>query len=306
MADQWGFWRRRLGGEVLPIHDGEPQSGFYRIKMGENWLPIAYWFRESDGALCCRLGREAVETQKAQEWWPFASKHPVAHAIYQRAVAGAPWPDFNEVANRDRANSIGAADALSFDGLKDRIEDLAREADRLIKTGAAGTQEAADQASDLANRLGELWTAADEERKREKKPHDDAAKAVQQKWLPVLTAAEVYKRVKATVVTPFLVAQEAKRKAAEADARKVAEQAAQSGAPLFAERSPTAKAGSAGRRSVALRTVRRAEIEDRAAVLAFFADSQQVTELLQTLSDRAVRAGVAVPGVKVIENQVAA
>jgi hypothetical protein len=31
-ADQYDFWRRRMAGEVVPIHDGEPQAGFYRTK----------------------------------------------------------------------------------------------------------------------------------------------------------------------------------------------------------------------------------------------------------------------------------
>ena len=25
--DQYDFWRRRMAGEVVPIHDGEPQAG---------------------------------------------------------------------------------------------------------------------------------------------------------------------------------------------------------------------------------------------------------------------------------------
>jgi hypothetical protein len=31
-TDQYDFWRRRMAGEVVPIHDGEPQAGFYRTK----------------------------------------------------------------------------------------------------------------------------------------------------------------------------------------------------------------------------------------------------------------------------------
>lgn len=310
MSDQYDFWRRRLRGEVVPIHDNDPQAGFYRLKRQDGtWVACAYW-RKEDGTLRCRINGVDVAEPVAMDRWPWASKAPITHEVYQAVVVhGAPWPDQHEAVIRDRVNSQNAPDDNSFDALKDRIEDLVRDADKLIKGGAAKSQEEADRASDLANRLGELWKKGDESRKTEKQPHDEAAKAVQAKWLPLLVTAEIYKRVKTAVVTPFLVAEDRKRKEAEAAMRNAAAAAAQAGEPA-PEPPPEAarpvKAGSGGRRSVALRTVKQVEIVDRAAVLAFFADSQLITELLQTMSERAVRAGATVPGVKVSESQVAA
>jgi hypothetical protein len=71
------------------------------------------------------------------------------------------WPDQHEAVARDRINSDAAPADDSFDGLKDRIEDLARDAQALIDAGAAADQSAADRASDLANRLAELQKQAD-------------------------------------------------------------------------------------------------------------------------------------------------
>jgi hypothetical protein len=323
--DQYDFWRRRLAGEAIAIHDGECQAGFYRTRNRDRsgWRAVAYWFK--DGKLRCRVDGSEIDEQRAMELWTYASKYPITHEVYNIVVQGGAWPDLHEAVTADRANSTGAADETSFDGLQDRITDLARDAERLIAAGAARTQDEVDRAADLANRLGELSRKADTARAAEKKPHDEAARAVQSKWLPLLGVADVYKRIKAAVITPFLVAEDQKRRAAEAEARreaervaeenrKAAEAAVRAGEPV-PEPSPEpvvspplapVKAGSGSRRSVALRTVKDVVIEDRAAVLAFFADNQAITDVLQTSAERAVRAGVSVPGVKVIERQVAA
>lgn len=306
-VDQYDFWRRRLAGEVVVIHDGEPQAGFYRLKRGDNFVPVAYWFK--DGKLRCRMAGDDVTEGVAMERWPWASKAPITHEVYKAVIAGEPWPDQHEAVTRDRLNSRAAPDDDSFEGLQDRIADLARDADALIKAGAAKSQAEADRASDLANRLGELWNKADDARKFEKKPHDDAVKAVQAKWSPILSAAEVYKRIKDAVVRPFLIEEDRKRREAEAIARAAAEKAAKAGEPIPEppqQLRAAPKAGAGGRRSVALRTVKQVEITDRAAVLAYFANSQAITDLLADMATKAVRAGVDVPGVKVTETQVAA
>lgn len=309
MTDQYDFWRRRLAGEIVPIHDGEPQAGFYRLtnRNGEHH-PVAYWFGQ-DGTLRCRIGGKDVARQIADERWPWASKNPITHETYQAVIAGGLWPDQHEAVARDRVNSANAPDENSFEALKDRIEDLAREAEKMVQAGAAPDQSAADRASDLANRLAELHKQADTARAAEKKPHDDAVKAVQAKWLPLLGTAEVYKRIKALVITPFLRDEDAKRRATEEAARKAAEEAAAAGqeipeAPQVSRAAP--KAGSGGRRSVALRTVRVVTIADRAEVLRYFGHTQAVTDVLQKLAEKAIAAGVNVPGVTVSEEKVAA
>lgn len=307
--DQYRFWRRRLAGEVVPIHDGECQAGFYRLKTRDgNSHPVAYWFAP-DGTLRCRVGKQDINEQTANERWPWASKSPITHEVYKAVVAGEPWPDQHESVIRDRANSTNAPDDQSFDGLKDRIEDLARDAQALIDKGAATDQSAADRASDLANRLAELQKQADAARAAEKKPHDDAAALVQAKWKPLLGVADIYRQIKAAVITPFLVAEDTKRRAAETAARKAAEEAAKAGTPMpepAAMQRAAPMAGSNGRRSVALRTVKVVTITDRDALLAFFSGNEQITEVLQKLAEKATAAGVKVPGVNVTEEMRAA
>jgi hypothetical protein len=312
-AAEYQWWRDALAGKVAPIHDGDPMPGFYRIKRKNKqtqeitFAAVAYW--KQDGQVRCHVNGQDLPDLRAMELWPYASKTPVAWETYDAVMKGAGWPDMHEGATQDRSNSAAMPPDDSYEGLKDRIENLCRDAEALLKKGAAQTQDDADQASDLANRLGELQKKADAARAAEKKPHDDAAKAVQAKWSPVIAAADVYRRIKASVITPFLAEQDRKRRAAEDQQRRAEVEAARAGAPP-PEPPPAAvapvKAGSGSRRSVALRTVKDVEIEDRAKVLEFFKDNEQVTALLKTLAERAVRAGVDVPGAKIIERKVAA
>ncbi|MCK7474050.1 MAG: hypothetical protein MZV49_12165 [Rhodopseudomonas palustris] len=249
-ADQCEFWRRRMAGEVIPIHDGEPQAGFYRLTSKDGTSqPVAYWFAR-DGLLRCRIGDNDVSEQTANERWPWASKRPISHEVYKLVLAGGAWPDQHEAVTRDRNNSAAAPDDNSFEALQDRIEDLARDADALVKAGAAQDQDAANRASDLANRLGELQKKADAARSEERKPHDDAAKAVQVKWKPIIDRADVYKRIKLMVITPFLQAEAKRQREADEAARKAAQEAAKAGSPIPeapVERAAP-KAGSGGRR----------------------------------------------------------
>lgn len=311
VKDQYEFWRRRLAGEELPIHDGEYQPGFYRLKTKDGTShAVAYWFAK-DGTIRCRIGTKDVNEQTAAERWMWASKHPITHELYKEIIAGGHWPDQHEAVTR--SNNAPPDDSL--EGLQAAIDDLAREAETLIKGGGAKSQDAADRASDLANRLSGLQTKADTQRKIEKQPHLDAERAVDDKWRPVITAGDVYKRLKAAVVEPFLKAARDAKLKAEAEARAKAAEAARSGDAAKVEEAQRAVAaaeatsvgaGTRGRK-VGLRAAPAiVTITDRAKLLEYFADRQEITDALQTMAEKAVKAGVTPPGVSIEKDSKAA
>src|SRR3990167_725736 len=190
--DQYIWWRRRLAGKTIATHDGHCEAGFYRSKRKDGSSEaVAIWYAK-DGALRCRVGSENVSEQRARDLWTYVSQHPVSHDDYKAKIETGDWPD--QSAAVSRSNQAPPDD--SFEGLRDTIDDLTREAERMIAAGGAKTKAAADQASDLANKLGELWKKADNARKVEKAPIDEAARAVQTKWQPILDAANIYKRLK--------------------------------------------------------------------------------------------------------------
>lgn len=343
-------WKRRLTGEVVPVIDGEADYGFYRVRTRDktSWRAVAYWYGQ-DGVVRCRLDGRDLTTQQAHELWTYASKNPITHEVYTAVTGGAPWPDLN--AEVTRSNLAPADDSL--EGLRDAIDDLAREAERLIKAGAAKTEDEANQAADVANKLGTLRNRADKAREEEKRPHLQAGRDVDDKWRPIVTGADIYARLKEIVVTPFLKAALARKAAVELEARRVAAAAAevarkaeeeakiaaeaaerqaggardgeaaeaarvaQAEAERQAEAAHEAQAkaeavasapvtvGTRGR-SVGLRSKTVVTIVDRAATLAFFADRQEITDLLQKMADRAIAAGIAVPGTQVSKDSKAA
>lgn len=338
-VDQYLFWRRRLAGEVVPIHDGECQAGFYR----DGDKAVAIWFK--DMTLRCRVDGRDISPQTAMDRWPFISKRPVSHEDYTARMEGGTWPGENVVVTL----SNNAPEDDSFEGIQSLIDELAREADRLMKLGPAKSKVEANEAADVADKLAKLYAKADKARVVEKQPHLDGSRDVDDKWRPLTSAASIYKRLKDAVIEPFLKAQarakeEAERKAREESdrarreavekevaAQRAADEAALQGNASAAAAAKKAQdeanaaraqadareatamtvaatpitAGTRGRKT-SLRTVTRVTIEDRAAVIAFFQDRQEMTDLLQSLAEKAVKAGFDVPGTKVSKDHDAA
>lgn len=282
-----------------------PDEGRFRTRArrtdGKDYAPAKSWpvaiWRE-DGKLAVMLGKQMMVegtdqfNEFASSTWRSCTAVPADQ--YDAAVKSGSWPDESEAVTR--SNRAPADD--SYEAIKERIEDLAREAEQIINKGAATSKEECDRAADLANEIGRYEKKADTARKTEKQPHVDVCAEVDRKWNPLITAASVYKRLKLVVVTPFLNAE--KRRAEEAQF-----QALTTGTPEEQLPSTKVTAGSRGR-PIALKTVRKVEITDRAALLEHFKDHADITALLQTLAERSVRTGITPPGVNVTESKVAA
>lgn len=297
MNDPWKWWRDALAGKVAPIQDGEPQTGYYRVrrKGREGFVPVAYWRDTQSGEQRCHMDGQDFDAQRALEIWPYASKNPVTVEAYGERVRTGKWPD--ESAAVLGHNQGPPADDLS--SIQDRIEDLAREADRLIALGAASDEASCDQASDLANTFGELESKADKLRADEKAPHLEAGRHVDAKWRPIVDrAAELKKRLKAIVVTPFLRRKEQER-------QQSAAKAIAAGTPVEQLPEVRTTAGSS-KRATALRTHYRAEIEDRAKLLEHLREHPAVISCIQTIADGAAKQKIALPGCRIVSEQRAA
>jgi hypothetical protein len=299
MSD-WDWWQRKLAGEPVEMNPDTPHAGFYRKPHKEEYgarrtfQPVAYWRADDDGQLHCRIGDMDVTPERGEELWSMVGNHPVTEEAYRLvAEEGGLWPDEHELV--PMGDNVPPEDN-SFEGLRDKIEDLAREASERIAGPPIADQNEADRVANLADRLAELWKRADEGRKTEKRPFDQEAERIQKKWLPVLHLAEAYKNLKYGLLTPWL------NKKTE-EARKEAAAAAAAGQPAAAE-PRRSRAGTRGR-AMTLKTFKRAEIVDYPACLEFFKDSPDVRTTVEMLANRAVRAGVSVPGTKVFEEQTA-
>lgn len=297
-ANSYAWWRAALAGNPAAIDANTPEPGFYETRSksratGEvTRSVVAYWY-DANGRLRCMNGGDRVNKERAIERWPFAAKRPISEATYKAVRAGEGWPDEHPTAASDRSNA--APDDDSLEGVRERIEDLAREAEKLIAAGPAPTQVVANQAADLAERLLAREKLADQRRREEMRPHEEAAKAVDGQWRPLRDmAADCKARLKKLVVTPFLLMREAELAQAKATAQRA-------GLPP-----PGAKPAAGSTTSTSLRTVTSAVIEDYPKALAFFEAHEQVKDLIQKLANASARSGVCPAGCRIKTEKAAA
>lgn len=212
-----------------------------------------------------------------------------------------------------------------FDEIREEIDGLYLEAKNWLDGGGVSSETEATGVSKLLDMLRQAEKKADKLRVEEKKPHDDAAKAVQARFKPLLDNASRAIDVCKGALTPWLRKQEQERlerariAKEEADAAELAAQKAfaassvadlemREQAELLAETAaaalktanrlekerPQAKGGA---RAVSLRSTYRAEITDQQAFArwAWVNCRQDLDEFFEGLAKRFAKAGVATP-----------
>lgn len=109
---------------------------------------------------------------------------------------------------------------------KEEVDDLLLEARNYLDGEPIANEEQANAVSSLLNRLRRVAKDADEARKAEKKPHDDAGKAVQAKWTPIIAKADLASSTAKQALAPWLQKIEDEQRAAAAAAAAEAERLA--------------------------------------------------------------------------------
>lgn len=296
MQNDYAYWRDALTGKFGPIHDGDPQPGFYRLRRrGQVDQPVAIW-RDMDGICCAVSGRE----DDASELWTFVADKPITEAVYRAVVAGEPWPDIApSVAALTNSESADPADIL-----RDQIE--ACKADIAgFTTITDDTQQAAAQS--LRSRLLELSREADKTREKLKAPHHEAGKAVDAKWQPLVkdakaAADKVAAAMGAWETEKARVAAEARRKA-EDEARKAAEANAPPPPVAAPAPAPAAPIKGAYGRAASVRVVRIATVVDQDQLYAAIRDNSELKATMQRIAQAIVNGGETVAGVEITEER---
>jgi hypothetical protein len=220
-----------------------------------------------------------------------------------------------------------------FEAWKAHLDDLRTEAGHWLDGSAITSQAEADAVSKLLDAFRKAGKDADKARAEEKRPHDEAAKAVQQMWKPLLDTAELASDTCKKVLAPWLQKLEeeqrakavAARKQAEEEAQKAAEALRASGTEIDAREQAEAQVRSAelaqahaeraekqkahakgGERAVGLRTYYTPVMVDRKAALLHYLAQQPdaFADLLQKLAEIDVRGGKrSIPGFEVREDR---
>lgn len=237
-------------------------------------------------------------------------------------------------------NGPPAFDPEAFAAVKTKVDDFALAAGEWADLGEIDSQDRAERASDFVAGARKVYKVVDEARKAAKAPHDEAAKAVQAAFAPLLKtverAADTVKAMQTAWLKKMREAEEAARRAeqerirlereeaerlaAEAAARNdiagqvAAEEALKEAedAEKAAAKPVAARAGSAtgAGRTMALRTTWRCEVEQRGPALAYYRDHPEVIALIERLASAEVRAQtgdkVAPQGFRLIKEEKAA
>lgn len=318
----WTWWQNALAGNVGPMHEGHPEQGYYRTRFkGGQWEPVAIWLDEAGSWLAMR-GERMVDAGDA---WNFCRTHPVSYEAYQKAIEGAGWDDEPPAPAAGHNLPSDPFEALKLEFLSEK-----EQAEAFMKTPVK-TQDQADKAAIWAKRLTAIKNRATDLHKVEKQPHLDAGRKVDNKWRGLKEDPDTLSKKLKAHVTPFLQEQqrleyerqqrerdEAERKRREAEALAALADVSDTAAQAEAERlqqeanqqeqaaqAQKAQAGRTGAR-VSLRTFVSARIVDYDKAIKALSNHPEMKALVETLANRAIRAGVELDGVERFEEQRAA
>lgn len=231
-VDQYAWWKAALNGTRGPIHEGEPQPGFYRARSKnkqtgvETLTAVAFWYAGGEikpENLRVQIGTRdparpgSEDLQRATDAWPFISKEPVSHAAWTGVVKeGKPWPDqhVNEKAapaetsstqpldDKATSHGAGAADQSELTPqakLKAEIETAKQGLSRYVKRGEDGKEislidsdDMAGAAQSLRDTLNKLSTRAKKAREDANRPHNEAIRANGAIWSPLESEAKKF------------------------------------------------------------------------------------------------------------------
>jgi len=328
----WAWWQAALEGNIGPMHEGQPEQGYYRTRFkGGQWEPVVLW-RGDDGEWLGRRGDKMVDD--AGDLWNFCRTHPVTVEAWEKAINGGGWDDEPPAPAMGHNLPADPFEALSLEYQAEK--ELAAE---LLKKEVK-TEDQASQIAILSKRVASVSKKATDLHKVEKQPHLDAGRAVDDKYRylkedPADLSKQLKRHLDAYLIEQQRIererqeavrreeerlrreAEEAARKAAEADQQSEAERQAAIDRARQLEQEATAKAkeaeaknASAGRTGarVSLRTFVDAKVNDyqAAATALVLMKHPDILAVIDQLAKRAVTAGQSLPGVERIETQRAA
>lgn len=223
-----------------------------------------------------------------------------------------------------------------FDIASRQIDDLYLEATNWADGVEVTTQDGADDLNRLINGLRDARKYADEARKAEKKPHDDAGKEIQQRYKPLLEKVDRAKKSLKAVLTPYLQKLEQEKIEKERLEREKADLARQEAEEAIRASQPTDLAAreeaesliikakeqqkiadsvskqktlaQGGGRATGLRTKRVVEVSDYRALASHIwsQDFPALAEFLDNYAAQKVRTGaLSLPGCEITEERVA-
>ncbi len=320
----YDWWRAQLRAQAtrhMPDPLPEPEldvgvayPGHYRKQDRSGaFVPVSVW-RAPDGAdeTLARVGLTGkvvlADAQWCEDVFSWCCRKAISQKEFEQFRDTGLWSD----SPPPKVEKPGSNLPENFrDALLERLIGEEAEAERFLKEPIRD-QTTCDRAANWAARvLNDIEQPAEATRAKEKQPHLDEAKAVDDLWVPIRDRAKALKVRLKKATEDFLRGQ--KRKALEAAQAKNAETLQKAGVdPSTSGRQPYverigAKAGTIGART-SLRTYRSAVIENPAAFAAWLVENNNL-DLLETMdkiANRMARVEAQAPGIRIITEERAA
>ena len=298
----YSYWKAALAGEKPKMFVDDPMPGFYRMGVYQKepnkarkrvgWSPVAIFMAHGNLAAVVGDNRLVDNRDKLNELWSYCAGNPISEETY-RAVAerNEPWPDSHEtVVSIPVANSSMTMDSPVTTTMDEQILakiDVCWPA--LTPFQIIESDEQASKARSLQQRFLDLRSEAAKAYEEANRPLLEEQKRIRGIWFPIRDKAdEASNRLRAAMG----VWEDTKRKAAK-DAAERAE-AGQEGVSNVPPPSTQIRGGAGRAATVKVETVVVSIDVDQ--VFAQFKSSPQVVELLTKLAQKAIGAGIAVPG----------
>ena len=228
------------------------------------------------------------------EVWNYCCRHPVTAEAYEQALMGEGWQDDDPTVASMMGHNVGDSDDLA--ALADQIENakVGAEAYRDIES-----EEQAAKAQSLRSRMNELAGKADKICEAFKKPHLEAGKAIDQKWMPLVKEAKGVADQLRKYIEVFKTAQLLQRRLEERQREEAARKAGEDAAPPPLPPVDTTIKGNYGRAASVGTELVVTKVTDDLALFHFLRGNPDLTQFMQTMAQKALRAGMTVPGIEI-------
>lgn len=296
MTNPYAYWQNALAGVFAAVHDGHPQPGFYKLRRHKEapWEPVAIW-HDADAAtgIAVAVGA-AYEARDPGQTWLSCAKYPVTEEAYRHACEHGSWPG-----DPTPEEPRGIGDNQPPDTVSGRVAAAAEKAEAWLKRVAKIETEAdANEAGNMKAELIALAKEADGERDKEKRPHLEAGRSIDEKWRLIIAKPQSLAKRLLDLLTPWMNQQSEIKKAAAAEAIATGAEPARVDTKV--------RVGGARGRAVHMRTEKSAEIVDIMAALTFLKAHPDIIAVVQRIANKMAKDNAPMPGCKIVESKRAA
>lgn len=324
-GQEYDWYRKALAGEKPPIHEGQPQCGFFIKGKGRDRQPVAIWLDDQVAVGMAATVGFSSNNREADpvHIWSSVCGQPIKGELYWLAYEAGAFPDDIPAAappsNKGadgllRPGSNNAPVLTPAEDMAERIATaIANVNDLLTIDGklAKPDKASADKATNAADRLRELEQEADRLYKADKRPHEESLSTVRLTWTPLIERAETVRTRLSKAAQGWARAEQARLDAiAEEARRRAADEAAKAAAaglpPVEAAPVPEPErvmlgGAVAGRRTGVRAPPKVGKIVDMDKFFQAVKADPDIVEALQKKANALARAKTAYAGMEIVD-----